>query len=71
MEPGTQVNDDPTDETLTVVITDWDIQTRVGHEMECGTMPPPKSSRTPVRSPCDVSENHRHAIDQANRRKRN
>ena len=70
MEPGTQVDDDPMDDTLVVAQTNWDIKTRVGYEMECGLKPPPKSSRTPERHFCEESENHRYAIDQANRRKR-
>ena len=63
MEAGMQVDDDPNDVTVQHMSTDWDIQKRGEYE-------PVYSSRKTRRTVNEVSENHRHAIDQANHRTR-
>ena len=63
MEAGMQVDPDPADEVVVLVSTDWDIQKR-------GPRQPVYSSRKTRRTIDEVSENHRHAIDQANHRTR-
>ena len=63
MEAGMQVDPDPADEVVVHASTDWDIQKR-------GPRQPVYSSRKTRRTIDEVSENHRHAIDQANRRNR-
>ena len=65
MEAGMQVDDDPNDVTVQHMSTDWDIQKRGEYEQE-----PVYSSRKTRRTVNEVSENHRHAIDQANHRTR-
>ena len=61
MEAGMQVDDDPNDVTVQHMSTDWDTQKR-------GPRQPVYSSRKTRRTVNEVSENHRHAIDQANHR---
>ena len=63
MEAGMQVDPDPADKVVVLVSTDWDIQKR-------GPRQPVYSSRKTRRTIDEVSENHRHAIDQANHRTR-
>ena len=63
MEAGMQVDDDPNDVTVQHMSTDWDTQKRGEYE-------PVYSSRKTRRTVNEVSENHRHAIDQANHRTR-
>ena len=70
MEAGMQVDPDPTDEVVMHVATDWDIQKRADYEQERGPRQPVYSSRKTRRTIDEVSENHRHAIDQANHRTR-
>ena len=67
MEAGMQVDPDPADEVVVLASTDWDIQKRADYELERG---PVYSSRKTRRTIDEVSENHRHAIDQANHRTR-
>ena len=69
MEAGMQVDPDPTDEVVVHADTDWDIQKRADYEQERGPRQPVYSSRKTRRTIDEVSENHRHAIDQANWRK--
>ena len=68
MEAGMQVDDDPNDVTVQHMSTDWDIQKRGEYEQERGPRQPVYSSRKTRRTVNEVSENHRHAIDQANLR---
>ena len=70
MEAGMQVDPDPTDEVVVHTATDWDIQKRADYEQERGPRQPVYSSRKTRRTIDEVSENHRHADDQANWRKR-
>ena len=70
MEAGMQVDPDPTDEVVMHVATDWDIQKRADYEQERGPRQPVYSSRKTRRTIDEVSENHRHADDQANWRTR-
>ena len=70
MEAGMQVDPDPTDEVVVHADTDWDIQKRADYEEERGPRQPVYSSRKTRRTIDEVSENHRHAIDQANHRTR-
>ena len=70
MEAGMQVDPDPADEVVVHTTTDWDIQKRADYEQEHGSRQPVYSSRKTRRTIDEVSENHRHAIDQANRRNR-
>lgn len=65
MEAGMQVDDDPNDVTVQHMSTDWDIQKRGEYKQE-----PVYSSRKTRWTVNEVSENHRHAIDQANHRTR-
>ena len=70
MEAGMQVDPDPADEVVVRAATDWDIQKRADYELERGPRQPVYSSRKTRRTIDEVSENHRHAIDQANHRTR-
>lgn len=70
MEVGMRVNPDPTDKVDVHAATDWDIQKRADYEKERGPRQPVYSSRKTRRTIDEVSENHHHAIDQANRRNR-
>ena len=70
MEAGMQVDPDPADKVVVHASTDWDIQKRADYEQERGPRQPVYSSRKTRRTIDEVSENHRHAIDQANRRNR-
>lgn len=70
MEAGMQVDPDPTDEVVVHADTDWDIQKRADYEEERGPRQPVYSSRKTRRTIDEVSENHQHADDQANWRKR-
>ena len=70
MEAGMQVDPDPTDEVVVHTDTDWDIQKRADYEEERGPRQPVYSSRKTRRTIDEVSENHQHADDQANWRKR-
>lgn len=70
MEAGMQVDPDLTDEVVVHASTDWDIQKRADYELERGPRQPVYSSRKTRRTIDEVSENHHHAIDQANRRNR-
>lgn len=70
MEAGIQVDPDPTDEVVVHAATDWDIQKRADYEQERGPRQPVYSSRKTRRTIDEVSENHQHADDQANWRKR-
>ena len=70
MEAGMQVDPDPADEVVVLASTDWDIQKRADYELERGPRQPVYSSRKTRRTIDEVSENHRHAIDQANHRTR-
>lgn len=70
MEAGMQVDDDPNDVTVQHMSTDWDIQKRGEYEQERGPRQPVYSSRKTRWTVNEVSENHRHAIDQANHRTR-
>ena len=70
MEAGMQVDPDPTDEVVVHAATDWGIQKRADYEEERGPRQPVYSSRKTRRTIDEVSENHQHADDQANWRKR-
>ena len=70
MEAEMQVDPDPADEVVVHAATDWDIQKRADHEQERGPRQPVYSSRKTRRTIDEVSENHQHADDQANWRKR-
>ena len=70
MEAGMQVDPDPADEVVVRAATDWDIQKRADYELERGPRQPVYSSRKTRRAIDEVSENHQHADDQANWRKR-
>lgn len=70
MEAGMQYVADPGDVTVTHMDTDWDIQKRADYEEEWGPRQPVYSSRKTRRTIDEVSENHQHANDQANWRKR-
>lgn len=70
MEAGMQVDPDPNDEVVVHAATDWDIQKRADYEEERGPRQPVYSSRKTRRTIDEVSENHQHADDQANWRKR-
>ena len=70
MEAGMQYVADPGDVTVTHVDTDWDIQKRADYEEERGPRQPVYSSRKTRRTIDEISENHQHADDQANWRKR-
>ena len=70
MEAGMQVNPDPTDKVDVHAATDWDVQKRADYEEERGPRQPVYSSRKTRRTIDEVSENHQHADDQANWRKR-
>ena len=70
MEAGIKVDPDPADEVVVHASTDWDIQKRADYEQEQGPRQPVYSSRKTRRTIDEVSENHRHADDQANWRKR-
>lgn len=70
MEAGMQVDPDPADEVVVLAATDWDIQKRADYELKRGPRQPVYSSRKTRRTIDEVSENHRHAVDQANRRNR-
>lgn len=70
MEAGMQYVADPGDVTVTHMDTDWDIQKRADYEEGRGPRQPVYSSRKTRRTIDDVSENHQHADDQANWRKR-
>lgn len=70
MEAGMRVDPDPNDNTVIHMDTDWDIQKRGDYELERGPRQPVYSSRKTRRTIEEVSENHHHAIDQANRRNR-
>ena len=70
MEAGMKVDPDPTDEVVVHAATDWDIQKRADYEQERGPRQPVYSSRKTRRTIDEVSENHRHADDQANWRTR-
>lgn len=70
MEAGMQYVADPGDVTDTHMDTDWDTQKRADYELERGPRQPVYSSRKTRRTIDDVSENHQHADDQANWRKR-
>lgn len=70
MEAGMKVDPDPTDEVVVHAATDWDIQKRADYEQERGPRQPVYSSRKTRRTIDEVSENHQHADDHANWRKR-
>ena len=70
MEAGMRVDPDPNDEVVVHASTDWDIQKRADYEQERGPRQPVYSSRKTRRTIDEVSENHRHADDQANWRTR-
>ena len=70
MEAGMQVDPDPTDEVVVHAATDWDIQKRADYEEGRGPRQPVHSSRKTRHTIDEVSENHQHADDQANWRKR-
>ena len=70
MEAGMKVDPDPADEVVVHTTTDWDIQKRADYEQERGPRQPVYSSRKTRRTIDEVSENHQHADDQANWRKR-
>ena len=70
MKAGMQYVADPGDVTDTHMDTDWDIQKRADYEEERGPRQPVYSSRKTRRTIDEVSENHRHADDQANWRTR-
>ena len=70
MEAGMQIEPDPNDTVVTHMDTDWDIQKRGDYELESGPRQPVYSSRKTRRTIDEVSENHQHANDQANWRKR-
>lgn len=70
MEAGMQVDPDPADVVVVHADTDWDIQKRADYEEERGPRQPVYSSRKTRRTIDEVSENHQHADDQANWRKR-
>ena len=70
MEAGMQYVADPGDVAITHMDTDWDIQKRADYEEERGPRQPVYSSRKTRRTIDEVSENHQHADDQANWRKR-
>ena len=70
MEAGMQVDPDPADEVVVHASTDWDTHKRADYELERGPRQPVYSSRKTRRTIDEVSENHHHAIDQANRRNR-
>ena len=66
MEAGMKVDPDPADEVVVHATTDWDTHKRADH----GPRQPVYSSRKTRRTIDEVSENHQHADDQANWRKR-